>query len=105
MKAYLESWTGHAFNENKKLYFCSNKKQAAYMEHCMDMGKPAIAYLFSRTEETRFFKMDVKKKLDYLSGDSYRKYEPDCLNCNKKSNGYVPGRFPFEVENFKEVTT
>ena len=105
MKAYIESWTPHAFKENKKLYFCSNKEQAAYMENCMDMGKTAYVYLFSLTEKARLFEMNVMEKLDYLDGDSYKKYEPDCLNWNKEANGKVPGRYPFRVENFREKVT
>ena len=45
--------------------------------------------------ETQWWEFQPKEELEYIGWG--KKIKKEMLNWNKKTNGYVPGRYPFKL--------
>tara|TARA_B100000424_G_scaffold250507_1_gene225272 strand:- start:175 stop:495 length:321 start_codon:yes stop_codon:yes gene_type:complete len=105
MKSYIVSWTPKAFKKDKEVYYASNQEDAAYL--VSKIGSKALVMLMIYSDdnvtETQWWELEPKKELDYIG--SGKKITEEMLNWNKKTNGYVPGRYPFELvkDSFRRI--
>ena len=97
MKPYIVSWTPEAFKEDKEVYYASNEEDAAYLVSKIGSKAVVLLNILNDAEdiETQWWEFQPKEQLEYIGWGKTIKQE--MLNWNKKTNGKVPGRYPFKL--------